>query len=167
MVALETTTGNAQGGGELVQLVVGRVTDEMAPELATKRPDRLVDQQHHEDNGAVTDSLLTARALVLHDLAARGVDSARTVSIVDDVLTERRWWVDQWPDGACFVACLVAQDVQEALLEHVGRWPLCDLPHDDLDEPHELRVAPDLGEDPHWVCEEQGCVVAPVGALAR
>jgi hypothetical protein len=98
---------------------------------------------------------------------ACGMDSARTVSIVDDVLTERRWWVDQWPDGAPYVACLVAQDVQEALLEQVGPWPLCGLDHDQDDRPHELRVAPDLGEDPHWVCEEQGCIVAPVGALPR
>jgi hypothetical protein len=115
----------------------------------------------------VTDCLFAARALVLHDLVARGMDSARTVSIVDDVLTERRWWVDQWPDGAAYVACLVAQDVQEALLEEVGPWPLCGLSHDEDDEPHELRVAPDLGEDPHWVCEERGCVVAPVGSLTR
>jgi hypothetical protein len=113
-------------------------------------------------------TLLAARALVVHDLAARGLDSARTVSIVDEVLTQRRWWVEQWPDGAPYVACLVAQDVQEALLECVGRWPLCPLPHlDDVDAPHELRVAPDLGDDPHWVCEEQGCVVAPVGALPQ
>jgi hypothetical protein len=115
----------------------------------------------------VTDCLLAARARVLHDLAARGLDSAHTVSIVEDVLTERRWWVQEWPDGAAYVACLVAQDVQEALLESVGRWPLCDLPHKDVDEPHELRVEPDLGDDPHWVCEEEGCVVAPVGALDR
>jgi hypothetical protein len=115
----------------------------------------------------VTDCLLAARALVLHDLMACGMDSPRTVSIVDDVLTERRWWVDQWPDGAVYVACLVAQDVQEALLEEVGPWPLCELSHDEDDRPHELRVAPDLGEDPHWVCEEQGFVVAPVGALPR
>jgi hypothetical protein len=115
----------------------------------------------------VTDALLAARALVLHDLAARRMDSPRTVSIVDEVLTQRRWWVEQWPDGAAYVACLVAQDVQEALHEHVGRWPLCALPHDDDDVPHELRVMPDLGEDPHWICEEQGCVVAPVGALRR
>ncbi|HEX6920704.1 MAG TPA: hypothetical protein VF314_10770 [Actinomycetes bacterium] len=114
----------------------------------------------------MTDALLAARALVLHDLAARGLESARTVSLVDDVLTHRRWWVEQWPEGAAYVACLVAQDVQEALLETVGRWPLCARHHDDDDqEPHELRVTPDLGEDPHWVCEEDGCVVAPVGAL--
>ena len=55
------------------------------------------------------------------------------------------------------------------LLEQVGRWPLCTATHDPEDEPaeHELRVSPDLGEDPHWVCEEVGVVVAPVGALDR
>jgi hypothetical protein len=117
----------------------------------------------------VTDALLEARARVLHDLAACGLDTAATVSVVDEVLTARRWWVDEWPDGAVFVTCLVAQDVQEALLDQVGRWPVCSLPHDVDDEPlaHELRVTPDLGEDPHWVCEEGGVVVAPVGALGR
>lgn len=114
----------------------------------------------------MTDSLLAARARVLHDLAARGMDNAATVSVVDEVLTERRWWVEQWPAGAAYVACLVAQDVQESLLETVGRWPMCSQGHPDDDiEPHELRVAPDLGVDPHWVCEEDGAVVAPVGAL--
>lgn len=165
MVTLEATARDAQVRSDLVQLVVGQITDEVTPQLATKWPDRVIDQQCHVHNGAVTDVLLSARALVLHDLMARDMDSAHTVSIVDDVLTERRWWVTQWPDGAVFVACLVAQDVQEALLEDVGRWPLCGLPHDENDEPHELRVAPDLGEDPHWVCEEHGCVVAPIGAL--
>lgn len=117
----------------------------------------------------MTDALLAARALVLHDLAAYGMDNATTVSVVDSVLTERRWWVEQWPAGAAYVACLVAQDVQEALLESVGRWPMCRGAHDDEGDvaPHELRVAPDLGEDPHWVCEEEGAVVAPVGALPR
>ena len=81
----------------------------------------------------MTDAILAARALVVHDLAARGVDSARTVSIVDDVLSERRWWVEQWPDGAAYVACLVAQDVQEALLDYIGRWPLCTLSHEEVD----------------------------------
>jgi hypothetical protein len=165
VITLERAAGDAQLRGDLVQLVVGHVADEVAPKLTTKWPDRLIDEQCHADNGAVTDALLSARALVLHDLVARGLDSARTVSLVDDVLTVRRWWVEQWPDGAAYVACLVAQDVQEALLESVGRWPLCGLPHDENNEPHELRVTPDLGEDPHWVCEEHGCVVAPVGAL--
>ena len=113
----------------------------------------------------MTDCLLAARALVLHDLAARRMDTARTVSIVDEVLTARRWWVEQWPDGHAYIACLVAQDVQEALLEEVGRWPLCSL-HEEDEQPHELRVAPDLGADPQWVCEEHGRVVAPVGALS-
>ena len=116
----------------------------------------------------MTDALLEARARVLHDLAARGLDNAATVSVVDEVLTARRWWVDQWPDGAPFVACLVAQDVQEALLDSTGRWPLCRADHtgDDVPE-HELRVTPDLGEDPHWMCEESGTVVARVGALGH
>ena len=114
----------------------------------------------------MTDCLLAARARVLHDLAARGMDTARTVSIVDEVLAARRWWVEEWPDGEAYVACLVAQDVQEALLEEVGRWPLCSL-HDDREQrPHELRVTPDLGPDPQWVCEEEGAVVAAVGALS-
>ncbi len=111
----------------------------------------------------MTECLLAARALVVHDLAARGMDTAHNVSIVDEVLSARRWWVEQWPDGQAYVACLVAQDVQEALLETVGRWPLCSL-HEDGDDPHELRVTPDLGPDPQWMCEEDGCVVAPVGA---
>ena len=118
----------------------------------------------------VTDVLLEARARVLHDLAARGLDTADVVSVVDEVVTARQWWVDEWPDGAAFITCLVAQDVQEALLDQVGRWPLCPVVHDPEDDepsPHELRVAPDLGEDPHWVCEEGGMVVAPVGALYR
>lgn len=116
----------------------------------------------------MTDALLAARALVLRDLAAYGMDLAPAVSAVDEVLAARRWWVQEWPEGAAYVACLVAQDVQEALLETVGRWPLCCRAHagdgDDLG-PHELRVAPDLGQDPHWVCEEDGAVVAAVGGL--
>jgi len=115
----------------------------------------------------VTDCLLAARALVVRDLAAYGMDTATSVSVVDEVLTSRRWWVEQWPEGGAYVACLVAQDVQEALLETVGRWPMCVRPHasDDV-EPHELRVTPDLGDDPHWMCEEDGTVLAAVGHLA-
>jgi len=117
----------------------------------------------------VTDALFAARARVLCDLGAYGMDTAPIVSVLDEVLTTRRWWLDQWPDGAAFVACLVAQDLQEALLESVGRWPMCARPHIDPDDtvaPHELRVSPDLGEDPHWVCEEDGTVVASLGALS-
>lgn len=117
----------------------------------------------------MTDALFAARARVLRDLAAYGLDTAPSVSVLDEVLMSRRWWLDQWPAGAAYVACLVAQDMQEALLESVGRWPLCDRTHVDFEDgavPHELRVTPDLGEDPHWVCEEDGTVVAPVGHLA-
>ena len=114
------------------------------------------------------DPWLAARALVVHDLMARDMDSAQTVSLVDEVLSQRRWWVEHWPAGGSYVACLVAQDVQEALLESVGRWPLCSH-HSGPDdrEPHALRVAPDLGTDPHWICERAGVVIAPVGGLPR
>ena len=66
-----------------------------------------------------------ARALVLADLAADGVADAAVVSLVEDAVAQRRWWVEQWPDGAEFVAGLVAQDVQDALFERHGRWPVC------------------------------------------
>lgn len=117
----------------------------------------------------VTDALLQARARVVHDLAACGLDTAACVSVVDEAVSSRRWWADEWPEGAQFLTCLVAQDVQEALLDSSGRWPLCRADHtgdDDVPE-HELRVTPDLGEDPHWMCEESGVVVARVGDLAR
>jgi len=117
----------------------------------------------------VTDALLQARARVVHDLAACSVDTAECVSAVDEAVSARRWWADEWPDGAQFLTCLIAQDVQEALLDAVGRWPRCRVDHDGEDEDgshHGLRVSPDLGEDPHWVCEEAGVVVARVGDLS-
>lgn len=98
---------------------------------------------------------------MLADLTARDVAQAQIVSLVEDAVSRRRWWLEQWPEGAEFVAGLVAQDVQDALLETYGRWPLCP----DCDEPHALAVEPELGPDPHWVCEARGAVVAPVGAL--
>ena len=116
----------------------------------------------------VTDALLQARARVVHDLAACGLDTAACVSVVDAAVSARRWWADEWPDGAQFLTCLVAQDVQEALLDSTGRWPSCRADHTDDDVPaHELRVTPDLGEDPHWMCEESGVVVARVGDLGH
>ena len=61
---------------------------------------------------------------------------------------------------------LVAQDVQDALLERVGRWPLCTACADD--DVHPLYIHPELGgPDPHWVCEHSGTVIAPLGGLAR
>jgi hypothetical protein len=111
-----------------------------------------------------TDVVLAARALVINDLAAHGADSAAAVDHLDAVVTERRWWVEQWPDGAEYVAGQVAQDVQERLLDaQLGRWPRCSA-CDEI-ELHELRIAPELGPDPHWVCEKSGIVVGPLGSL--
>ncbi|WP_030268839.1 hypothetical protein [Streptomyces sp. NRRL B-24484] len=106
-----------------------------------------------------------ARALILADLTARDVADAAVVSLVEDAVTHRRWWLEQWPDGTEFVLGLVAQDVQDALLEAYGRWPLCaDCAAED--DPHALSVEPELGPDPHWVCGKRGAVVAPVGELS-
>jgi hypothetical protein len=102
-----------------------------------------------------------ARALVLADLAARGVAEPEVVSLLEDAVSSRRWWLRQWPDGAPYVSGLLAQDVQDALLETRGRWPLCPR----CEEPHALAVEPELGEDPHWVCEARGDAVAPLGSL--
>ncbi|MEW2545858.1 hypothetical protein AB0910_08780 [Streptomyces sp. NPDC047002] len=104
-----------------------------------------------------------ARALIMADLDADDVAGAETVSLVEEAVAHRRWWVEQWPDGAPYLAGLVAQDVQDAVLERFGRWPLCPVcgGHD----PHALDVEPELGPDPHWVCPKQAVVVAPVGRL--
>lgn len=112
--------------------------------------------------GAPAEAVLhAARALVLADLTARDVAGPAAVSLVEDAVASRRWWLAQWPAGADYVAGLVAQDVQDALLETYGRWPLCP----QCDDPHALAVEPELGADPHWVCEARGESVAPVGSL--
>ncbi|MFE7761151.1 hypothetical protein [Streptomyces sp. NPDC057438] len=108
-------------------------------------------------------ALHAARALVLADLAAGRVAEADVVSMVEESVVQRRWWVEQWPDGVPYVAGLVAQDVQDALLERYGRWPLC--PVCDDGDPHALDVEPELGPDPRWVCHQAGVRVAAVGAL--
>ncbi|HET7351128.1 MAG TPA: hypothetical protein VFJ28_09330 [Marmoricola sp.] len=108
--------------------------------------------------------VVQARALVLHDLEATGVADATTVSALESALADRGWWLEQWAEGRDYVVGLVAQDVQDALLETNGRWPLCRA-CDSLD-PHALYVHPDLGgPDPTWVCERAGMEVAPVGEL--
>ena len=109
--------------------------------------------------------LFDARARVLADLQARQHATAAAVSVLEDAVSQRKWWAEQWPEGAVYVAGLVAQDVQDALFETVGRWPVCldcgsDAPA------HALYIQPDLGgPDPVWVCEETGDVVAPLGGL--
>ncbi|ALC22432.1 hypothetical protein ACH46N_24015 [Streptomyces pristinaespiralis] len=116
-----------------------------------------------DDSNPLEQALHRARALVLADLAARNVADAGVVSMVEDAVTHRRWWVEQWPEGVEYVAGLVAQDVQDALLERHGRWPLC--PVCDAGDPHALEIQPELGPDPQWVCGKAGVVVAPIGGL--
>jgi len=110
-------------------------------------------------------TLHAARALVLADLAAGDVTASDVVSMVEESVVQRRWWVEQWPEGADYVAGLIAQDVQDALLETYGRWPLC--PACGGADPHALEIEPELGPDPHWVCHKAGVKVAALGSLAR
>ncbi len=107
--------------------------------------------------------IFSARALVLADLAARGRATPEAVSVLEDAMSQRTWWAEQWPEGEPYVAGLVAQDVQDALFETSGRWPLCKgCPGPE----HALYIQPDLGgPDPVWVCEETGEAVAPLGHL--
>lgn len=108
--------------------------------------------------------ILAARARVLADLAARRQATPEAVSALEESCSSRTWWAEQWPAGEVYVAGLVAQDVQDALLETVGRWPVC-LGCEDAPQ-HALYIQPDLGgPDPHWVCEESGAVAAALGAL--
>jgi hypothetical protein len=112
------------------------------------------------------DALIAARALVLHDLEVTGAADAETVSALEAAVSTRRWWASQWPEGTVYVAGLVAQDVQDELLERVGRWPLCRAC--DQTDPHALYIHPELGgPDPTWVCETSGIAVAPLGELHR
>jgi hypothetical protein len=117
-------------------------------------------------NGRVTDvdeSLLRARAWVLHDLEATGAADPASVSALEEVVAARRWWVTSWEEAPTYVAGLVAQDLQDALLEARGRWPLCPRCEEAT---HALYIHPDLGgPDPVWVCEESGEPISPLGAL--
>ncbi len=108
--------------------------------------------------------MLAARALVLRDLGARRLDVPAAVDALDAAVSQRRWWVEQWPDGADFVAGQLAQDVQDRLLDAgLGRWPRCR--SCDETTTHELRIEPELGAEPQWVCEKSGITVAALGAL--
>jgi hypothetical protein len=113
------------------------------------------------ENQAIETVLHGARALLLADLTAVGIAAAGIVSMLEDAVSERRWWLRQWPEGGPHIPGLLAQDIQDALLETRGRWPLCPL----CAEPHALAVEPELGPDPHWVCEARGEAVAAVGSL--
>ena len=110
-------------------------------------------------------TLLSARAAVLHDLEATCGADPLTVSALEEAVSARRWWVAQWAEGGAYAAGLIAQDVQDALLESVGRWPLCPLCEDAT---HALYIHPEIGgPDPVWVCEETSREVAPLGSLSR
>ena len=109
--------------------------------------------------------LFDARARVLADLEAQQRATPRAVSALEDAVSARTWWAEQWPEGQVYVAGLVAQDVQDALLETEGRWPVCRECGQDVPQ-HALYIHPDLGgPDPMWVCEESGEPVAPLGQL--
>ncbi|NUU22184.1 MAG: hypothetical protein HOV68_11825 [Streptomycetaceae bacterium] len=109
-------------------------------------------------------ALHEARALVLRDLSACGAADAAVVSVVEDAVAGRRWWVREWPDGAAYAPGLVAQDVQEALEEAGVRWPWCPR-HDGTPDAHQLYIEPELGPDPTWVCEKDATVIASLGEL--
>ncbi len=112
----------------------------------------------------LVDPLLAARARVLDDLAAQGVLDPHTVSVVEDCIASRRWWLAQWEAGASFIAGLVAQDVQDVLFDEAQRWPVCETCPDPVE--HSLVIEPELGPDPHWVCSQSGSVIAALGALS-
>lgn len=122
---------------------------------------------------ATEEAIHRGRAAVLADLTADGVAGPEEVSLLEQAVSHRRWWSEQWPSGAVFVPGLLAQDMQDALLSTRGRWPLCPLcaeavgGADGVVDPHALDVEPELGEDPHWVCPVTGVAVAPVGRLVE
>lgn len=127
-------------------------------------PDPHGSQPEHER--AIRDGqvLPDARARLLADLEASGLATSASVSALEDAIEERRWWAAQWTQGHVYVAGLVAQDLQDALYDRIGRWPLCsqclDLPE------HALYIYPELGgPDPVWVCEESGSEIAELGRL--
>lgn len=100
---------------------------------------------------------------MLADLEAGGMAGPEAVSALEDAVASRRWWAQQWPEGAPYVAGLIAQDVQDALIDAGHRWPLCEA----CDPVHPLHIQPELGGPaPHWVCEETGDPVAALGSLS-
>ncbi|MBS4753410.1 hypothetical protein KG112_11415 [Nocardioides sp. zg-ZUI104] len=116
--------------------------------------------------------IYAARAQVLADLQARGLCTPDSVTLLEEACSERRWWLQQWPDGAPYIAGLIAQDVQDGLADKFGRsapeglWPVCvTCPSGPV---HTLHIDPDLGgPDPRWVCEESGTPVARLGELSH
>jgi hypothetical protein len=111
------------------------------------------------------DLLYEARARVLADLQAQHRATAAAVSVLEDAVSNRKWWAEQWPEGEVYVAGLVAQDVQDAVIDSGERWPECLSCR--VGPGHTLHIQPDLGgPDPVWVCEESGTAVAELGRLS-
>lgn len=138
-------------------------------DAASDALDRRLGKPTH--NGPVDDSVIyVARAQVLADLEARALGTPNTVTLLEEACSERRWWLEQWSDGAPYIGGLIAQDLQDALADAFGRdnpaglWPLC--PQCEEGPVHALHIDPDLGgPDPQWVCEESGQPIAPLGGL--
>ena len=105
--------------------------------------------------------LETERQLVSRDLA-----DPRWAAALDAAVEQRRWWLEQWPQGTEHVLCLLAQDVQEAVHASDPDWPRCTEPTCPDAGRHALFVEPDLGPDPFWVCHKTGLPVAAVGSLS-
>lgn len=112
----------------------------------------------------VIDVLFEARALVLRDLTACDLATAAVVDIVEDIITERRWWVDEWPEGEAFALGQIAQDVQDRLLDEGVNWPVCPR-HGLSSHSHDLHVEPDMGPHAVWTCALDAMRLAPVGQL--
>ncbi len=102
---------------------------------------------------------------VLEQAAAAVVRDGAPPALVEAALPARRWWLEQWPDGAPHVVGLLAQDVQEAVHATDPEWPSCTETSCPERHRHALFVEPDLGPDPFWTCHRTGLPVAPVGGL--
>ena len=107
------------------------------------------------------DPVAEARALVAADL---GQDPRWDLAL-DAACEHRRWWLEQWPEGAEHVLGLLAQDAQEAVHAVDPEWPRCTEGSCPERGRHALFVEPDLGPDPFWVCHRTGLPVAAVGQL--
>ena len=107
------------------------------------------------------DPVAAARDLVVADLARE----PRWDLALDAAVEHRRWWLEQWPQGAEHVLGLLAQDAQEAVHASDPDWPPCTEGSCPELGRHALFVEPDLGPDPFWVCHHTGLPVAAVGHL--
>ena len=108
---------------------------------------------------------MTAEEALEHACTAVVRDLGPVTADVDAAVAHRRWWLQQWPDGAPHVLGLLAQDVQEQVHRRDPSWPVCPEPSCPERGRHALFVEPDLGPDPFWTCHRTGLPVAAVGAL--